>query len=186
MLIVGLGNPGKEYENTFHNMGYLTLDAVAEKLNKRVKKIECSSLISVSEANGEKLVLAKPITYMNNSGLAVKSLMKKYAVPLEKVLIIYDDIDIPRYSVRVREHGSAGTHNGMRSIVSELNCDVFKRVRMGIGRGEYDLKDYVLSQITPRDMEEFKSRIDKVADLIVDYIKSGDFDRLMREGNVIK
>ena len=106
MIIVGLGNPGVEYENTLHNMGYKVIDAIANKLGKKVNKLECSSLTSIVK-NNPKIVLAKPLTYMNNSGEAVKSLLSKYKQEVSDLLVIYDDIDIDRFSVRVRKSGSA-------------------------------------------------------------------------------
>jgi len=186
MLIVGLGNPGETYENTYHNMGYLVIDTLAELLNKRIIRAECSALTAVKDLPDGKLILAKPITYMNLSGVAVKSLLSKYKQSLDDLIVIYDDIDIPRFSVRVRERGSAGTHNGMRNVVENLGSDNFKRIRMGIGRGDGDLKDYVLGKISEQDKKEFAARAQAVAKLLYEYITSGDFDKVMREGNTIK
>ena len=185
MIIVGLGNPGVEYENTLHNMGYKVIDAIANKLGKKVNKLECSSLTSIVK-NNPKIVLAKPLTYMNNSGEAVKSLLSKYKQEVSDLLVIYDDIDIDRFSVRVRKSGSAGTHNGMRSIIGHIGTGEFTRVRMGVGKGGYDLKDYVLSNIPKDDEKHFSESIEKIADLIIEYMGTGDVDRLLREGNVIK
>ena len=125
MLIVGLGNPGKEYEDTFHNCGFRVLDALAEKVGKKPSKIECSALTCVTQIGGQKVVLAKPLTYMNNSGEAVKGLLTKYGMKPQDMIVIYDDIDIPRYTVRVRLSGSAGTHNGMRSVVDKAGTEQF-------------------------------------------------------------
>lgn len=186
MLVVGLGNPGKEYEKTFHNMGYLTVEALGEKLNRKIDRVECSALTAVASVGGEKVILAKPITYMNLSGQAVKSLMAKYNQKTEDLIVIYDDIDIPRFSVRIRARGSAGTHNGMRNIVSLIGSEEFKRVRMGIGKNEYDLKDYVLGKISKEDEPKFSDNFDKVAQLIKAFLADGDFDKFMREGNSIK
>ena len=186
MLIVGLGNPGKEYENTFHNMGFITVDVLAEKLNRKIDRVECSAATAVTSVGGEKVILAKPLTYMNLSGQAVKSLMTKYNQKEDDVIVIYDDIDIPRFSVRVRARGSAGTHNGMRNIVSSLQSENFKRIRMGIGRNEYDLKDYVLGKIGKEDMKIFVDRAERTAEAIRLFLSDGDFDKLMRECNGIK
>ena len=186
MILIGLGNPGKEYEGTFHNMGYGVVDAVAAKLGKKINKIECESLTTVCEYKGEKLVLAKPLTYMNLSGNAVKSLIGKYGEKAGEIFVAYDDIDLPRFSVRVRGAGSAGTHNGMRNIVEKLGTEEFKRVRIGIGRPEHDLKDYVLSKPTPEDEKTFGEVFDRTADLLLRYVEDGDFDKLMREGNTAK
>lgn len=186
MLIVGLGNPGGEYADTFHNMGYLVLDVLAEKLGKKINRIECSSLTCVFSVKGEKVILAKPTTYMNLSGQAVKGLMVKYKQNLDDLIVIYDDIDIPRFSVRARESGSAGTHNGMRNVVDLVGSENFKRIRMGIGREEGELKDYVLNKIKSEDMKVFRAIADKVADLIVAYLSVKDYNKLMREGNVVE
>ncbi|MBO4540078.1 MAG: aminoacyl-tRNA hydrolase [Clostridia bacterium] len=186
MLIVGLGNPGKEYEDTFHNCGFRVLDALSESLGKKPNKIECSALTCVTQIAGEKTVLAKPLTYMNNSGEAVKSLLAKYAMKPQDMIVIYDDIDIPRYSVRVRLSGSAGTHNGMRSVVEKAGSEKFIRIRIGIGRNEFDLKDYVLGKISAADAPKFDEVFKKAAAVIENYLRDGDEEKLMRDGNNIK
>ena len=186
MLIVGLGNPGTEYADTFHNMGYLVLDALSSKLGKKINKIECSSLTCVFSVKGEKIIFAKPTTYMNLSGLAVKSLLSKYEQSLDDLIVIYDDIDIPRFSVRARENGGPGTHNGMRNVVENVGSEDFKRIRMGIGMEDMDLKDYVLNKISAEDKKTFDSIADKITELIKGYIADRDFAKLMREANVIK
>lgn len=183
-IIVGLGNPGKEYENTFHNMGFKALDALAEKMGKSIKKAECQALTCTFSRNSEKVVFAKPITYMNLSGQSVKSLIQKYSAKIEDLVVIYDDIDIDRFSIRARASGSAGTHNGMRSIVECLGSDKFKRIRVGIGRdGAYNLADYVLSNIKAEDLKTFNALFEEVATSLESYLKHDDFDRLMREIN---
>ncbi len=183
IIIVGLGNPTEEYAKTFHNMGYMAIDALADKLGKKIKKAECDSLTVTFSRNGEKVVLAKPLTYMNLSGKAVKSLIAKYKATPEEVVILYDDIDIDRYTLRARASGSAGTHNGMRDIISTLGTTGVKRVRIGIGREGYDLKDYVLSNIKSEDEGEFKKVFDKLADALNAYLKNADFEALMRAIN---
>lgn len=183
IIIVGLGNPTEEYAKTFHNMGYMAIDALADKLGKKIKKAECDSLTVTFSRNGEKVVLAKPLTYMNLSGKAVKSLIAKYKATPEEVVILYDDIDIDRYTLRARASGSAGTHNGMRDIISTLGTTGVKRVRIGIGREGYDLKDYVLSKIKSEDEGEFKKVFDKLAGALNAYLKNADFEALMRAIN---
>lgn len=186
MIIVGLGNPGKEYEKTYHNMGYGVLDALAAKLGRKIDKIECSCLTTVKESGGVKTVLAKPITYMNLSGEGVKSLLKKYGVGSEELLVVYDDIDLPPFAVRVRKSGSAGTHNGMRNVLKMLDTENVKRMRIGIGKPEYDLKEYVLSKPSKEDEKKFDALFDSCADLLCEYLVTEDFDKLMREANAIK
>lgn len=187
MIIVGLGNIGTEYENTYHNMGFMVVDAIAEKLGKKFDKKDCSSQVIVTSINKQKIVIAKPETYMNLSGQAVKSLLSKYKeTPEEGLLVCYDDIDLPKFTIRVRPTGSAGTHNGMRNIISLINTEKFLRVRVGTGRGPGELKNFVLSKINKEDMEHFKENINKMADLIIAYIKDGDVEKFIREGNAIK
>ncbi len=184
ILIVGLGNPTKEYENTFHNMGFRALDALANKMGKSIKKAECQSLTCTFSRNNEKVIFAKPLTYMNLSGQAVKSLMQKYGVKNEELVVLYDDIDIARFSLRARASGSAGSHNGMKSIVASIGSQDFKRIRIGIGKeNAYNLADYVLSQIKAEDNKIFETVFEKIAECLEGYLKHNDFERLMRELN---
>ena len=186
MIIVGLGNPGEEYEKTYHNMGYGVVEALAKKMGRKIDRIECSCLTAVKESGGVKTVLAKPITYMNLSGEGVKSLMKKYEAEPEDVLIVYDDIDLPPFTVRVRGSGSAGTHNGMRNVVKMLGTENVKRMRIGIGKPEHDLVGYVLSRPSKEDEKKFDELFGKCADLLYEYIVSEDFDKLTRDGNSLR
>ena len=124
-LIVGLGNPDKQYEKTFHNMGYIAVGDAAEALGVKFKKKECEASVAEAYAGGEKIILARPLTYMNNSGRAVKQLMAKYKIPESNLVVIYDDYDLPKGKIRIRAAGSAGTHNGMRSIIGITKWKVF-------------------------------------------------------------
>lgn len=182
-LIIGLGNIGKEYENTFHNTGFAAIDAIGAKIGALPKKNECSSLTASAKIGAERVVLAKPATYMNLSGDAVKSLVVKYKADYSDVVIIYDDIDLPRFKVRVRESGSAGTHNGMRDVVSKCGTADIKRVRIGIGRNGGELKDFVLSSVSKADREEFAKVFAKVADAVCEYAEDGDFAKFARTLN---
>lgn len=184
IIIVGLGNPGKEYENTFHNMGFRAIDTLADKMGKSIKKAECQALTCTFSRNSEKVVFAKPLTYMNLSGQAVKSLLNKYGATPDDLIVIYDDIDIDRFAIRARASGSAGTHNGMKSIVGSLGTDKFKRIRIGIGRENlFNLADYVLSSVKAEDREEFNRLFENVAEHLEAYLKHNDFEQLMREIN---
>ena len=183
LIIVGLGNPSEEYENTFHNMGFKAIEGLANNLGKKIKKNECKSLTSSFSVKGEKIILAKPQTYMNLSGEAVSSLLKKNEADISELVVIYDDIDIDRYTVRARTSGSAGTHNGMKSIVSNLGSSDFKRIRIGIGRGQGELRDFVLSQIPKEEMDKFKESIGAISDALQKYIHDRDFEKLMRQVN---
>lgn len=184
LIIAGLGNPGDKYKDTYHNMGFLTVDKLADKLSVKVKRLECSSLTATLSKNGEKIVLAKPATFMNLSGQAVKSLLSKHKATADDLIVIYDDIDLPRFSIRARKEGSAGTHNGMRDIVNILGGGSFKRIRIGVGREDGELKDYVLSRIRSEDKRAFDECFERVADALLSYIENGDFDLLMRKLNV--
>lgn len=186
MLIIGLGNPTAAYKNTPHNMGFTAVEALAKRMNKRLIRAECKSVTAVKSVNGEKIILAKPLTYMNLSGLAVKELAAKYKQSLDDIIVIYDDADLPRFSVRVRANGGAGTHNGMKSIVENLSSENFKRIRIGIGATQDDLAHYVLSRLSPGELSAYEKAVDQLAVLLEQYISDKDFDKLMRMGNVIK
>lgn len=183
LIVVGLGNPTAEYEKTFHNMGYDVVNALCDRLGKKCKRLECSSTTVGVKIGEERVIIAKPLTYMNLSGQAVKSLLTKYKATPSDLLVIYDDIDIDRFTVRARASGSAGTHNGMRNIVDSIGTTEFKRIRIGVGREMGDLKDYVLSEMKKDDAPHFALIFEKVAETIENYAKKKDFDLLMRELN---
>ena len=140
-IIVGLGNPEEKYLKTFHNMGYIAVGDVAAKLGVKFKKKECEAYIAEANIKGEKVIIARPVTYMNNSGRAVKQLLAKYRTSADDLIVIYDDYDIPKGSVRIRPSGSAGTHNGMRSVIAEIGTSEFPRIRIGIRDSEVNLMD---------------------------------------------
>lgn len=147
-VVVGLGNPGRKYENTRHNIGFELIDYIARDRGLKVEKMKHKALLGEFLYEGEKIVLVKPQTYMNLSGDAVTSIVNYYGLDLEKLIVVYDDIDIPLGSVRIRKSGSAGSHNGMRDIIYKLRNDGFPRIRIGVGKPEnrqMDLKNFVLS-----------------------------------------
>jgi PTH1 family peptidyl-tRNA hydrolase len=181
ILIIGLGNPSPEYENTFHNMGFMAVDRLAEKLNKKIKKAECSALTSTFSVDNDKVILAKPMTYMNLSGEAAKSLASKYGAAPADILVIYDDFDLPRFTLRARAEGGPGTHNGMKSVIAELGTQEFKRIRVGIGKEDAEAKDYVLSTIRKEDAAKFDETLDYLAGLLQRYIKDKLFDNVIRD-----
>ena len=182
-IIIGLGNPGKEYEKTYHNMGFGVVDALAERLGRKIDRVECSALTAVKEIDGEKIVLVKPVTYMNLSGEAVKSVLGKYHGTAEDLVVVYDDVDLPRFTVRARKAGSAGTHNGMRSVVASVGTEAFRRVRIGVGKPEYDLAEYVLSKPSAADEKRFDEVFAFVAEQLDAFLRNDDFDGLMRAVN---
>lgn len=174
-VIVGLGNPGKEYEETRHNTGFMVLDALAEKYNIDVKKVKCKALLGQGEINGEKVILVKPQTFMNLSGQAVAEVLNFYKVDKENFVVIFDDIDLPVGKLRVKERGSAGTHNGVKSIVSSLGTTEFKRVKVGVGKqrpGE-DLVNHVLGKFSKEDRALLDESIEKAVGAVETVIDKG-------------
>ncbi len=169
VIIVGLGNIGVQYRNTFHNLGFRVVDYLAEKLSIDVTKEKYKALIGKGRVNGQEVMLVKPTTYMNNSGQSVVLIKKKYKDA--RIIVAVDDIDLPKGAIRYRERGKSGTHNGMRSLVEYIGED-FERVRIGIGRDETkNLADYVLSNIRFEDEELFNEAIKKAGELILEKLK---------------
>ncbi len=184
-LIVGLGNPEKKYEKTFHNMGFLAVGDCAGLLGVKFKKKECEASVAEGYIGGEKVVLARPVTYMNASGRAVKQLVAKYKVSPEELVVIYDDYDLPKGHVRIRPNGSAGTHNGMRSVIAELGYSDFARVRIGIRDPEVEvpLIDYVLSEVRKEDYALFTSACNRAAEAALSLAKGENFELVMTKYN---
>lgn len=154
-LIVGLGNPGPEYEWTPHNMGFLAVDGIAERAGIRITRPEAKSYVGRGKFGGEEIILAKPQTMMNLSGVAIRMLLEKYECDPAEMIVLTDDVDLPWGMLRIRERGSAGTHNGLKSIVSALGTGEFIRVRLGIQPEKVwgDLRDYVLSKMGRAERE---------------------------------
>ena len=184
-LIVGLGNPEKKYEKTFHNMGFIAAGDAAELLNAKFKKKECEASVAEAFVGGEKVIIARPLTYMNNSGRAVKQLMTKYKIDPQNLLVIYDDYDLPKGKVRIRANGSAGTHNGMRSIIGETGLTNFPRIRVGIRDEEVNIPiiNYVLSEIKKDDYELFASACQKAGEAAAAFAHGEDIERVMCKFN---
>ena len=147
-LIVGLGNPGFEYHMTPHNMGFMAIDRLADACGKELSRREAQALTASTELEGEQVVLAKPQTYMNLSGLAVARLLQNYELAPQDLLVLVDEINIPLGTVRIRPHGSAGGHNGLKSIIGSLGSDDFSRLRMGVGP-DWPVEDYVSYLLKP-------------------------------------
>ncbi len=173
-IVVGLGNYGDKYAYNHHNMGFLAVECLADKLGFKFNKKECDSLVAVGYIGGDKVVLAKPLTYMNLSGVAVKQLLGKYKASPEQLAVIYDDIDLPKGNIRVRAKGSAGTHNGMRNIISEIKTENFPRIRIGIGKPPENvpLVDYVLADVPTKDRETMFKAFDQAAEEALKFIKA--------------
>ena len=175
-LIVGLGNPGREYERSRHNMGFRALDLLAETLGVSVKKAKFRALTAQASYRGQKLLLMKPETYMNASGMAVEQAAQYYKLPPERVLVLFDDISLAPGRIRVRPSGSAGGHNGIKSIISVLHSDEFPRVKIGVGEKpspEYDLADWVLGQIPKTQQALIDTALQHAAEAALCIVESG-------------
>jgi len=175
-LIVGLGNPGERYARTRHNVGFRSVETLAERHSLTFRQQQANSQLAEGIIHGQRVVLVKPQTYMNLSGQAVSALRNWYKIdPAHELLVIYDDLDLPFARIRIRERGSAGTHNGMRSIVAQLGTTEFPRLRVGIGQppGKMDAADYVLSRFTPEEEAVLPDVLARVADAV---------DVILREG----
>ena len=184
-LIIGLGNPEKQYETTFHNMGFLAVGEAADKLGVKFKKKECEASVAEANLGGEKVILARPVTYMNASGRAVKQLMAKYKVAPEDMVVIYDDYDLPKGKIRIRASGSAGTHNGMRSIIGETGLTAFPRIRVGIRDEEVNIPiiNYVLSEVRKDDYELFASVCRKAGEAAAEFARGSSIEAVMNKFN---
>lgn len=180
-LIVGLGNPGKQYEGTRHNAGFMALDAIAAKHHAEMKKIKFKGLVRECRLGGKKALLLKPSTYMNLSGQSVKEAMQFYKLPPEKVLVIFDDINLEPGRLRIRRKGSDGGHNGMKNIIYLSGSDQFPRIKLGVGKKphpDYNLADWVLSRFTEQEKKELDTALENAA-AAAELIVSGSVDKAM-------
>lgn len=171
-LIVGLGNPGREYQSTYHNLGFMVIDELAKKMGVSVSKCKGNALYGETKYNGEIVFLVKPLTFMNLSGQAIKYFVKYYKLTPQDVIVVCDDIDLPKGTTRYRECGSGGTHNGLKNIVYELKSEDFKRVKIGCARQDktQDLKDYVLSKIDEESLALIKPVFEEAIIKILDKV----------------
>ena len=184
IAIVGLGNPGAAYENTRHNIGFITLNRFAERHGISVLRLKHKALTGDGFVNGRKVFLAKPQTFMNESGISVREIYTYYDIAPENLCVIYDDVDIPAGSLRIRKKGSAGSHNGMKSLIYQLESDGFPRFRIGIGadRGCIPLHDFVLSGFDKNEIEAVRSAVDRCVDAL-DMMLLDGIEAAMREFN---
>lgn len=183
-LIVGLGNPGSRYRNTKHNVGFGAIDYLAEEYGVKINKIKFKSVYGELNVSGEKVILMKPQTFMNKSGESVREAKEYFKIPTENIIVIQDDIDLAVGALRIRRKGSAGSHNGMKSIIYLLKEDEFPRVKIGIGRQEpgRDLADYVLSGFRKEDAQDVEDAIKKAGDASIAIVRDG-IDKAMNEFN---
>lgn len=174
-LIVGLGNPESEYEKTRHNMGFCVINKLAKEFQIDMTKTKFNSLYGTGIINGEKVVLLKPQTYMNLSGEAVKAFWDYYKLDLEDLVVIYDDVEIEKGTIRIRKKGSSGNHNGMKSIISNLQSEEFTRIRVGIGKPEHqnDMINYVIGKISDEEQSKLEPGIEMAKEATIELIKNG-------------
>lgn len=181
-LIVGLGNPGRQYENTRHNVGFRVIDRLAEKLDCTVEKEKYKALIGECRLGGEKLLLVKPQTYMNLSGEAAAALAGFYKIEAEDIITVYDDLALETGRLRIRTKGSHGGHNGMRSIIALLKTEKFARVRIGIGKPQIAVSDYVLGRFSPAEEALIAQAVAEAAEAVMLIIEKG-IDKAMNRFN---
>lgn len=182
--VVGLGNPGRNYEGTRHNVGFDAIDLLASRNNIKINKIKFKSIYGEGIIGNNKVILLKPQTYMNNSGMAVLDLYNFYKLPVENIIVVVDDIDIEFSTIRVKAKGSAGSHNGMKSIIYHLQSDNFPRVKIGIGQKQegQDLADFVLSRFNREERDKIDLAIEKAA-LAVETIITDGVQKAMNQFN---
>lgn len=180
-IVVGLGNIGKQYELTRHNAGFLAIDYIAEKYGTKIDRVKFHSTVGEANIGGARVLLMKPSTLMNNSGIAVGEAATFYKIPPERVLVLHDEISFDPGIIRIRRKGSAGGHNGLKSIIERLPGDNFPRIKIGIGKKpnpEYDLADWVLGKMPESDLKTLKGRFDDIA-TATELIIKGDIDGAM-------
>ena len=187
-VIVGLGNPGKKYENTRHNAGFMSIDALAEKYGINISEKKYKALCGTGVIEGNKVLLIKPQTFMNVSGESVRSVMDFYKIdPKEDMIVIYDDISLAPGNIRIRKKGSAGGHNGIKSIIAHAGTQNFMRIKVGVGEkpSGWDLADYVLGHFSEEDNQKLK---DVMPDIIqaATLMVQGDVDKAMNDFNAKK
>ena len=186
-LLVGLGNPGRRYKGNRHNIGFMTIDGLAEKFDIRLSRVQSNAIVGNAVMTGQTVILAKPQSFMNFSGNAVGSLARYYRIPMANILVIYDEIDLPFGTLRFRKKGGAGGHNGMRSIINQLGRE-FPRLRLGVGRppGYMDPADYVLQNFDAGEKPIVTEMIDLATTAIRTYIEEGiDITMTRHNGQII-
>jgi PTH1 family peptidyl-tRNA hydrolase len=176
-LIVGLGNPGREYKNNRHNIGFMVIDQIAKKLGVEFSRMQSNAIVTKGNYYGDKIILAKPSSFMNASGQPVRSLVRFYKISHENLLIIFDDADLLFGTIRLRPEGSSSGHQGMNSIIQQLGSQEFNRLRVGIGRppGKMKTPDYVLQDFKNGEVEELPMILDRASDAALSFVSEGIF-----------
>lgn len=183
-LIAGLGNPGDKYAKTRHNMGFITMDLLAEKLQVKINRIKFKAVVAQGEFGGARCLFMKPQTYMNLSGEAIREAAQFYKIPSTHILIIYDDISLPVGKIRVRASGSAGGHNGIKSIIANLGTDIFPRVKIGTGQPEHDMVSWVIGEPSPADKKQLLDAFERAIGAAECIIRNnGDCKKAMNDFN---
>ncbi len=173
-IVVGLGNPGPKYSRTRHNMGFMVVDRLAGKLGLRVESKRFHALVAEKVIDGENLLLVKPLTYVNESGLTVKELQKNFSCPADSIMVICDDLSLPLGKLRIRRKGSSGGHNGLESIISHLETKDFPRLRIGIGHPpQGEAREYVLSPFLKEEEETLERTLERANEAILNWIRAG-------------
>lgn len=184
-LVVGLGNPGAKYETTRHNAGFLCISELENREGVKVKKLKFHSLTGDTVICGKKVLLMKPQTMMNNSGVAVGECAKFYKIPPENIIVIFDDISLEPGKIRIRRKGSAGGHNGIKSIIAHLGSENFPRIKIGVGKKphpDYDLADWVLGNFPKSDVPLMRNATENACEAL-EYMLKGDIDKAMSDFN---
>ena len=182
-LIVGLGNPGREYENTRHNVGFVAIDYLAEQIGTKLSKIKFKGVYGEGFIGNEKCILLKPQTFMNLSGQSVREAAEFYKIEPQNIIVLYDDVTLEVGKVRIRPSGSAGGHNGMKNIIYLLNTDEFPRIRFGVGAPEHDLVDHVLGKFSDEDGKSVTKAIKNTEDILNVIFKMGVSEAMSRFNN---
>lgn len=184
-IVVGLGNPGSKYEATRHNTGFIFMDMLADKYGIKVNKIKFKAVTAITDINGHKCLLLKPQTFMNESGQSIREAASFYKIPPEKVIVVFDDISLDCGKMRIRRKGSDGGHNGIKSIIYQLNSDEFPRVKIGVGKKphpDYDLADWVLSNFSKDELKLMRDAAEKAVGA-VELMVNGEIDAAMSKYN---
>ena len=182
-LIVGLGNPGREYENTRHNVGFVAIDYLAQQIGTKLSKIKFKGVYGEGFIGNEKCILLKPQTFMNLSGQSVREAAEFYKIEPQNIIVLYDDVTLEVGKVRIRPSGSAGGHNGMKNIIYLLNTDEFPRIRFGVGAPEHDLVDHVLGKFSEEDGKSVTKAIKNTEDILNVIFKMGVSEAMSRFNN---
>jgi len=183
-LIAGLGNPGRQYAGNRHNVGFMVVSRLAEKLGETFKRVESNALVAKANHRGMRLILAKPQTYMNGSGNAVRSLLRFYKIPPQQLLVVFDDVDLPLETLRLRAEGGSGGQKGMQSIIEQMESEAFPRLRVGIGRppGRMEAADYVLQNFSKSEQELLELTLNRAVEAILTFVTDG-LDKAMNVYN---